>query len=301
MDFQPLQQKAVDHLGGRDRVGLVKGNHVGARPHVLAFLDGLGRHLPATHDVVLAEFGGLLQIGHGGDRLVVDDVAEPPFAAHPGVDERHLEAVVAESASRRRTALERRELDGVGAGDARAGGLGQQSDDVVVTPCERAFLAPDAVHRTRDHALLALGLQVCDHAAAHEAQLLPLQRVHVGVHGIGVGRHEDARAAAAHLVLVEVELRVGPVVHQLHPVLRLYQIGLEEVPVVVVPGVVVVEPGHARALVLGTHVPAVPVGHHDLPVRIGRGDEHGDDVVEDLPGDVVVPGGEQIDQVHARL
>ena len=90
-------------------------------------------------------------------------------------------------------------------------------------------------------------------------------------------------------------------VHQLHPVLRLDQVGHEEVAVIVVPGIMVVEPRHARALILGVDVPAVPVGDHDLPVRVRGGDEHGHDVVEDLPCDGVGAGSEQVDQVYARL
>ena len=123
----------------------------------------------------------------------------------------------------------------------------------------------------------------------------------VRVHRVGVRRHEHPWPAASHLMLIEIELREGLVIHELHPVTRLDQVRLEEVPVVVVSGVVVVEPGHACPLVLGIHVLAVPVGDQDLPVGIRRGDEDGHDVVENPLCNRVCPAGQLVHQLDARL
>ena len=125
--------------------------------------------------------------------------------------------------------------------------------------------------------------------------------MNVWVHRVGVGRHEDARTATPHLVLIEIELGIRLVVHRIHPILRFHQVGLEEVPVVVVSCVVVVEPRHAGPFVVCTHVLPVPVRDEDLSVRIGGGDKHRHDIVENRTGDLIVSRGQQVDQVDAGL
>src|SRR5207249_105908 len=65
-----------------------------------------------------------------------------------------------------------------------------------------------------DDARFARLLQPQRHVAADQVHLAPHERVDVGVHGLRVGRHEDARAVVAHLVLVDPHLRLPFVVHR---------------------------------------------------------------------------------------
>ncbi len=60
------------------------------------------------------------------------------------------------------------------------------------------------------------------------------------------------------------------------------QVEHEEIPVVVVAGVVMIEPGHVPALIGRAHVLAVPVRDHLLAVGVDGRREEDNDVVEDL-------------------
>ena len=169
-----MEHQLAHHLRRCHGVRLVDRDHVGVGALGLTLFDGLGGHLPTSHHVVLAEFGALLEERHRGDGLVVHDVAECPFATHPRVDEGHLESVLAEAAPWGSAALECRQGHRIRARDPCARGLCQQRHDVVIPTSQCAFLAPDAVHGTRDHTLFLFGLKVGDHATANELELLPL-------------------------------------------------------------------------------------------------------------------------------
>ncbi len=123
----------------------------------------------------------------------------------------------------------------------------------------------------------------------------------VRVHRIGVGGHEDSRPASAHLVLVEIDLRVCRVVHHFHPVPSFYKVGLEEVPVVVVARVVVVKPWHTGPLIVGADIALVPVGNQNLAVRIRGRHEHCDHVVQNLTCYLIFRAGESVYQLNAGL
>ena len=169
-----MEHQLTHHLRRCHGIRLVDRDHVGVGALGLTLFDGLGGHLPTSHHVVLAEFGALLEERHRGDGLIVHDVAECPFATHPRVDEGHLEAVLAEAAPWGSAALECRQGHRIRTRDARTRCLGQQGHDVVIPAGKRAFLAPDAVHGTRDHTLFLFSLQIRHHAAANELELLPL-------------------------------------------------------------------------------------------------------------------------------
>jgi hypothetical protein len=125
--------------------------------------------------------------------------------------------------------------------------------------------------------------------------------VHVGIDGIGEGRDEHARPLGAHLVLVDEDLRIPLVIDG-----AIEGAGLElgehvPVAIVVVAGVVMVEPGQASAVVLGAGVFAVVVDDHLLAVGIERGDQQQHDVVEATLGLVIRGGGQRVRPLHGHL
>ena len=132
-------------------------------------------------------------------------------------------------------------------------------------------------------------MQRREHGEAEQTVLRPDDGVDVRVERVAEGRDEDARRGEAHLVLVEVGLREPVLVERLGHQAAFDLRQHEGVAVVVVPGVVVVEPGHRGQRVLGVLVLVVPVGHHDLPVGVEAGDEQEDDVVEHVarPGRIL--------------
>ena len=128
-----------------------------------------------------------------------------------------------------------------------------------------------------------------------------IQRMDVGVHRLGVRRHEDARRGLAHLVLVEPDLREPLAVDRARHRARLLLREHEPVAVVVVADVVVVEPGHPAALVARAHVLAVPLGLHGLAVGVERGNEQEHDFPQPPRGLLVLGGGQGVRPLHRHL
>ena len=164
----------------------------------------------------------------------------------------------------------------------RARRFGQHAGDVVERrdPVE-AHVAPAGIDRRSDHAGLAGGFELVAHVRAPPRHLAPHQRIAIGTDRLGVRRDVEARVAAAHLVMIDVGLRHPVAVHQLAEVLRLGQVQREAVAVVVVAGVLLVEPRQAGRFVRRADVLHVPVGDHLRAVRIDRRHDDADDVVED--------------------
>ena len=133
------------------------------------------------------------------------------------------------------------------------------------------------------------------------AQLAPEERVGEGPHRLGVRRQENARAVAAHVVVIDVGL--GPPVREqdLGHVLRVRHVGLKGVAVVVVAGVLLIQPRRIGALVLRAELLVVPVGDHDFAVRIEAGHLDEDDVVEDALGLFVLAGEQIVGQLGRHL
>ena len=102
-------------------------------------------------------------------------------------------------------------------------------------------------------------------------------------------------------MLVEPDLREPLVVHGAGHRLRFLLREHEPVAVVVVADVVVVEPGHAAALVFGPEVLPVPLGLHDLAVGVQGRDEQQHDVVEALLCRRVVGRRERVRPLHRHL
>ena len=127
------------------------------------------------------------------------------------------------------------------------------------------------------------------------------QRIHQFRHGIGIGRNVDARAEIPHLMFVEPELRKPVVVHRLIHVLG-FDLG-EHVPIaiVIVAYVVVIEIRHFATFVLGAEIFAIPLGDHDLAVRIEGRDKKNDDIIQSAYGFGVLRGDELVGPFHGHL
>jgi hypothetical protein len=133
------------------------------------------------------------------------------------------------------------------------------------------------------------------------AQLPPDQRVGVGAYRLGIGRQVDAGAVAAHVMVVHVGFGLPITEQDGRHVLRFDEVRLEGVAVVIVAGVLVVEPGQVRALVLGAETLVVPVGHHDLAIRVEGGHHDEDDVVENAGGVFVMARDEIVGELRRHL
>ena len=294
----PLKEQLVHHLAHGQRVVLARRHDVrldlvlGAAPDLTAGL------VPGVPQDGLAVPGGHLERGEGGGDLPVHDVANPPPAAGPGVREGGLRFVFGE----RSGAPELIRVHEQRRRQPRAGGLGEHPGDVVERsePVEPE-MSPAGVDRGVHRPLEALFLHAVCHVRAVPGHLPPDERVAPGTDGLGVGRQIDAGRVGTHLVVVDERLRDPLAEHDLGAVPRLHRVLHEGVAVVVVPDVVVVEPGRTRPFVFGAHPAVVPLVHQVHPVGVEGGDQDGDRVIEDLVDPGVVAGGEEPDDLGRRL
>ena len=94
------------------------------------------------------------------------------------------------------------------------------------------------------------------------------------------------------MVLVGVGLPL--LIHDLRHILRLNQVKHKSVAVVVMTGILVIQPRRRRAFVLCAEVFVVPVGHHNLAIRVEARHHQRDDVIQNTrrfligPGDLIV-------------
>ena len=157
------------------------------------------------------------------------------------------------------------------------------------------------VDRGGHRSLETLFLHAVGHVGAVPGHLPPDERVRSRADGLGVGRQVDAGGVGPHLVVVDEPLGDPVAEQQRGHVARLDRVLHEGVPVVVVPDVVVVEPRLLRRFVFRTHPAVVPLVHQVHSVRIHRGDQDRDGVVENLVDPGIVTGGETPDDLRRRL
>ena len=186
--------------------------------------------------------------------------------------------------------------------DARARDLGEQADLVVPPAAPRHRPLPEVrVGRVVDDAFLAGRFERRRLRLAEDAVPAVDQRVHVRVDRIGRRHHEDARAAAAHLVLVEPHGGEPVVPQQLRRVLALLLREHVHVAVVVVADVRVIEV-RDRAVAYG--VPTFRLNQSVTMIwpsglRLGTSSE--DHVVEDLLHRRRVVGRQPVHQLERHL
>ena len=153
----------------------------------------------------------------GSQPVVFDHVGEGPASSQPGLRVVHPELQVWRRRNLQVTGLGFRTAGGVRCAgrdvlkhrcrEARAGDFGEQRDHVVPPRVRAVRALPEAaVDLAPHHAGLAGLLQARGHRLAEQVDLAPDQRVDVRVRRVLERRNEDAGAAAAHLMLIEVHL-----------------------------------------------------------------------------------------------
>ncbi len=215
----------------------------------------------------------------GRNHLLPNDVAHAPPAAFPEVRDVRLCLVLrpatGSAAELIRMHVQRRRESG-------AGRLGEHAGDVVEgrdpVPAE---VAPARILTSVQNAADPGFLQLVGDVGAVPRQLPPLQRIRAGPDRLAVGRHVHAGAVRAHLVVVDVRLRLPLAVHHLGEILGLRQVEEIAIAVVIVPGVHVVEKRQPTAFVLRADRFPVPVRDHELTVGIDVREQQHDGLVED--------------------
>ena len=193
-------------------------------------------------------------------------------------------------------------IDVDGGRDAGAGDLGEEPGDVLPPGGVAGAAGPVAVedHVVADTGLVVL-LEPARHVGADAVGHAEDQRVDLGVEGVGLGRDEHPRSGGAHLVLVEKDLREPAVVEHVVDDLGFLLGQGVEIAVVVVADIVVVEPRHLAALVLGAEPLVVPVDDHDLAVGVDGRHEQKHRLVHPRQPLGVLGGGELIDELGGHL
>ncbi|MBA7714172.1 hypothetical protein ES703_123189 [subsurface metagenome] len=152
---------------------------------------------------------------------------------------------------------------------ADAGGLGQDADAVVPQGClGHGALEEGVEDGAGDDAGKAAVSEVGYHVVAQHVDGGGEAGVDVGVDGVLVRGHEEAGAVGAHLVLVVDDLRKPVVIEHSGHQAGFGQVEEEPVAVVVVAGVVVIQPRERGPFAFGALGFVVIVRDHLLAVRV---------------------------------
>ena len=147
--------------------------------------------------------------------------------------------------------------------------FGQDTGDIVViSQPVKPHVAPGRKDGRIDNAGDAGLLQLIGHVGAIPTDLPPNQGIRVWVDWLTVRGHVQSCPVATHFVVVLENLWLPIEKQGLGHVFRLHQVGHEGVPVVIVPCILMVQPGKWTTFVLGLKMLTVPIGHHNLTVGI---------------------------------
>ncbi len=108
----------------------------------------------------------------------------------------------------------------------------------------------------------------------------PDERIGVGTDGLTIRRDVEPGPVASHVMMINVGLRNPIPVHDLGCIDRFDHVEKITIPVVVMADILVVQPGKTRTLILRTQGLVVPVGDHDLTVRVEAGNHEIDHVFQ---------------------
>ncbi len=167
--------------------------------------------------------------------------------------------------------------------EGRAGRLREHAEHVLPPAGVAGAADPVAVERPPGHhAAFPRLLETQRHQRAEVRGDAPHERVDVRRDRVRERRHELPRPGRTHHVEIEEELGVPVAVHEAveRPALRLRQI--DEVAVVVVPGVAVVQERRLRPLVRRPQPLPIPRDRGLLAVGVERGHDQQDHAVEPL-------------------
>ena len=289
----------IQHPGRRARIALIGRHQPRKRRLAEPLLDGVAPHVKEVPLQFLMVARGVGQEAHDRREFVVHDVAQPPPPSRPRLGEVGRDLIRRESpgaAAQLALALK----DGAGKVDARR--LGQDADHVV--PIDRRAESPRppvVIDRTVDDSRPAAAREFLRHVSADDHERVIDQRGNVGVLGIVKRRDEKPRAPVAHLVNVVDDRRAPVFVDQLGRVARLAKIQHEPVAVVVVTGVLLIDPRHPGPFPRPADRRLIPIHDHVQAVGVGRGDEQEDHPLQDLRDPGRIARGEVIEKIHRHL
>ena len=280
-DIQQAPQRALIKLIGRDQEGLFLAVRAS-----LGLAQSLLGHIKQDLRTV---FGHSVQHCVGRAILALDDIAQPPPAAGPGMGEMNLLAI--EGGGFIVVALQLLGMNVEGGGQLGVGAFAEHTGDVVAVGNPVVAIVPPTGelrhHRSAGQPFL---LHAIAHICAVKRQLVVNQRVGMRPHRVFIRRHKDAGAIAAHMVVVKIRLRRPLFEEDIAHILGFHDIVGKSVPVVVVAGVFVVKGRVVAALVGGVQCGVIPVGHHNLAVRVEAGNHHQHDVFQDILNLLAVAG-----------
>jgi hypothetical protein len=119
-----------------------------------------------------------------------------------------------------------------------------------------------------DDPLKPVLLEIIGHVGPTEVDPAPEERMDVRYRGIHEGRDEETSSGGSHLMFIDVDLRDPVVVQDLGHSLRLRQVKHEPITIIVMAGIMLVQPRHPASFVFCSDIFPVPIDHHLFSVRV---------------------------------
>jgi len=164
-----------------------------------------------------------------------------------------------------------------------------------------AKMTPTRIHGIIDDSGLAGLFQPEGYMAAKPGKLTPDQGIGIRPDGVTIGRNIKPWAITPHMVMVYISLGFPLPIKYLGGINRFLKVNKLAIPVIVMPGVLMIKPGQGRAFIFSTQRFIVPVGDHYLAIWIKTRDHQKNDLIQDPPGLFIVSRKQIISQLRSHL
>ena len=238
MDFAGGALEYLEHPCGAARVVLIRVHEVGVRCPHRGQIQGFGGHPVEIPHKLEAVGGAGLDHSLERDKLVFDNIPQPPPSSRPGIGEIHFHSILRQPFS---STLQFSRVHQYGAGYPHAGALGEQGGNVVLGGVRaHASLVPAGVIGIVDHAFFACLGQPIFHVSAQKLDLIPDQVVVVRIRRIVKRGDKHPHTCHSHLVHIHHYLGKPVSVHHIYQGIGFGQVEEKPVAVVIVACVVMV-------------------------------------------------------------